>query len=133
MITVPVIIIRLLSHLVCGMMQAQSDEDDLGGEDVAVSMEGSKLDEFFQEVSYMAKCFIEFIGTSLKVTWSRGHLGHMANGHSVPWSHGPRDHMSTWSHGHMCHIVTWPHCHGTHVATWSRGHMISLPHGHMVT
>ena len=45
-----VIIIRLLSHLVCGMMQAQSDEDDLGGEDVAVSMEGSKLDEFFQEV-----------------------------------------------------------------------------------
>jgi hypothetical protein len=32
-------------------VQAQSDEDDLGGEDVAVSMEGSKLDEFFQEVS----------------------------------------------------------------------------------
>ena len=31
--------------------QAQSDEDDLGGEDVAVSMEGSKLDEFFQEVT----------------------------------------------------------------------------------
>jgi hypothetical protein len=32
------------------ILQAQSDEDDLGGEDVAVSMEGSKLDEFFQEV-----------------------------------------------------------------------------------
>jgi syntaxin 1A len=29
---------------------AQSDDDDMGGDDVAVSMEGSKMDEFFQEV-----------------------------------------------------------------------------------
>ena len=30
--------------------QAQSDEDDMGGEDVAVTLEGSKMDEFFLEV-----------------------------------------------------------------------------------
>lgn len=30
--------------------QAQSDEDDIGGEDVAVTMEGSKMDEFFLDV-----------------------------------------------------------------------------------
>jgi len=29
---------------------AQSDEDDMGGEDVAVTLEGSKMDEFFLEV-----------------------------------------------------------------------------------
>ncbi|XP_059091975.1 syntaxin-1A-like isoform X2 [Tigriopus californicus] len=29
---------------------AQSDEDDLGGEDMAVNVEGGKMDEFFQEV-----------------------------------------------------------------------------------
>ena len=32
------------------MFQAQSDEDDIGGDDVAVSMEGTKMDEFFQDV-----------------------------------------------------------------------------------
>ena len=30
--------------------QNQSDEDDIGGEDVAVTMEGSKMDEFFLDV-----------------------------------------------------------------------------------
>ena len=30
--------------------QAQSDEDDIGGEEVAVTMEGSKMDEFFLDV-----------------------------------------------------------------------------------
>ena len=37
-------------------IQAQSDEDELGGDDVAVNMEGSKLDEFFQEVGRHLKC-----------------------------------------------------------------------------
>ena len=31
--------------------QAQSEEDELANDDVTVSMEGSKLDEFFQDVS----------------------------------------------------------------------------------
>ena len=30
--------------------QAQSDEDDMGGDEVAVTLEGSKMDEFFQDV-----------------------------------------------------------------------------------
>ena len=30
--------------------QAQSDEDDMGGDEVAVTLEGSKMDEFFLEV-----------------------------------------------------------------------------------
>ena len=30
--------------------QAQSGDDDMGGDNVAVSMEESKMDDFFQEV-----------------------------------------------------------------------------------
>ena len=30
--------------------QAQSDEDEMGGDEVAVTLEGSKMDEFFLEV-----------------------------------------------------------------------------------
>ena len=32
------------------MLQAQSDEDDMAGDEVAVNMEGSKMDEFFTDV-----------------------------------------------------------------------------------
>ena len=37
-------------HWHYSLYQAQSDEDDMGGEDVAVTLEGSKMDEFFLEV-----------------------------------------------------------------------------------
>ena len=30
--------------------QAQSDDDDVGGDDIGVNMDGGKMDEFFQEV-----------------------------------------------------------------------------------
>jgi len=32
------------------LLQAQSGDDDMGGDNVAVSMEESKMDDFFQEV-----------------------------------------------------------------------------------
>ena len=32
------------------MSQAQNDDDDAGGDDMAVNVDGSKMDEFFQEV-----------------------------------------------------------------------------------
>ena len=32
------------------ILQAQSGDDDMGGDNVAVSMEESKMDDFFQEV-----------------------------------------------------------------------------------
>ena len=42
------------------VFQAQSDDDDMGGDDVAVSMEGSKMDEFFQEVKILSKINLSF-------------------------------------------------------------------------
>ena len=36
--------------IVISHQQAQSDEDDMGGDEAAVTMEGSKMDDFFLEV-----------------------------------------------------------------------------------
>ena len=38
--------------------QAQSGDDDMGGDNVAVSMEESKMDDFFQEVVLMVMVMV---------------------------------------------------------------------------
>ena len=38
-------------YIYCLPFQTQSDDDDVGGDEMAVNMDGGKMDEFFQEVS----------------------------------------------------------------------------------
>ena len=41
--------------------QAQSGDDDMGGDNVAVSMEESKMDDFFQEVVMMVMVMVVMV------------------------------------------------------------------------
>jgi hypothetical protein len=40
------------------LFQALNDEDDAGGDDVGVNVDGGKMDEFFQEVEEIRSTFV---------------------------------------------------------------------------
>ena len=47
--------------------QAQSGDDDMGGDNVAVSMEESKMDDFFQEVVMVMAMVLEMMKMMMMV------------------------------------------------------------------